>query len=719
MYRDTGGNLHYAYNVDRLPLPENMTPDRKVKIPAKIVDQFGWTNGQGLAELGKIKVDLAFLYLFTAVSPYVYENGYLVDSGLAKYCYSEGLGHQYAPLSLTIVKSLDELASAAKLAHITVMHAEKLKQLYECLGRNAQHPHPVYITNGPLITRWGALNPLGHPQWPGKQRVRFTLEVSSEAGISEVKILDAAENRILRLFRPNGAKTFSCSIDDTHKQQWVLIPIITDVNGRTAIGASIATYQDGNRIWMMGDRLMGMNHVMGWDAKRQKLMHMAGWIGGVQWSKPYNIGAGAYPTNPRDEELKIQGIDGGAVHPSAIDIEPSVTTDSGSEPKVGAFRFKPSLASFDCAVMDYIGDAQFLVNKRNEPTASGGWWETPDPQIPNEIADISGRSTAVRARHLSPVAAGIHDLTITFKRDAKLARIKIAGMRTGGEKINPLVMIKDREGEYAWLINSGDKFNRHGTMETGGYLFPSNYRGGAVGVINLGPQPIDYDCGGMSSQIYVAGEGRQVKAGEQIKVRFITFMRAWQDQTNSQWLKKFIADYGIGCKPGYSYEVSQGKLAGIDYVIDLEAEKGGAVLEVKKYDLPHNLLVRVSGIPANAVAGRYDLARKQLLILPVFEETALTSINTTLGDTKLYIGELFRCDSRDVLMSCTQDGADKLLLEIHNPTDKALKIKLSAVPGFAALAGLDKTVDIPPFSSVKPELPVAAGSLKDKPYDGD
>ncbi|MFZ2657870.1 MAG: hypothetical protein WAX69_23255, partial [Victivallales bacterium] len=495
--------------------------------------------------------------------------------------------------------------------------------------------------------------------------------------------------------------------------------IITDMNGRTAIGSSITTYQDANRTWMMGDRLMGMNHVMGWDAKRQKLMHIAGWLGGVHWVKPYSISGGAYPSNPRDNELKIQGIDGGAVHPSAIDIFPSVTTDSASEPKVPAFRFKNLLASFDCSVFGYIGDAQFLVNKRNEPSAAGGWWETPEPQVPNGIADITGRTWAVRARHLSDVAANFHDVVITFKKDAELKRFQIAGMRTGGEKISPMVMIRDSEGEYAWLINPGDKFNRHGTMETGGYLFPSNYRGGAVGVINLGPQPIDYDCNGMSSQIYVAGKGRQVKAGEQIRTRFITFMRPWQEQTNSEWLKKFIAEYGIGCKPGYSYEVKQGKLKEIDYVIDLEAAEGGAVLEVKKYDLPHNLLVRVSGIAGNAVAGRYDLDRKQLLILPVFEETALTSINTTLGDTKLYAGELFHCDNKDVMMSCTQDGADKLLLELHNPTEKAMTAKLTAASGFAPLAGLDKTIDVPAFSSVKLELPAAPGLLVDRPYEGD
>jgi hypothetical protein len=35
-----------------------------------------------------------------------------------------------------------------------------------------------------------------------------------------------------------------------------------------------------------------------------------------------------------------------------------------------------------------------------------------------------------------------------------------------------------------------------------------------------------------------------------------------------------------------------------------------------------------AGMPANAIAGRYDLDHKQLLILPVFEEAAFTSART-------------------------------------------------------------------------------------------
>jgi hypothetical protein len=122
---------------------------------------------------------------------------------------------------------------------------------------------------------------------------------------------------------------------------------------------------------------------------------------------------------------------------------------------------------------------------------------------------------------------------------------------------------------------------------------------------------------------------------------------------------------------------------------------------------------------ANAVTGRYDPDRKQLLMLPVYENTVTTSINTTLGDTRLYVGELFHSSDDAVLFSCVQDGADKLLLEVHNPTDSAKTVKLDPAPGFVPLASLNKTLTVPPSSSVKLTLPTPAGTLLAAAYQGD
>jgi hypothetical protein len=183
------------------------------------------------------------------------------------------------------------------------------------------------------------------------------------------------------------------------------------------------------------------------------------------------------------------------------------------------------------------------------------------------------------------------------------------------------------------------------------------------------------------------------------------------------WLEKLITDFGIGTdKPGYPFVVSQGHLISTNYIMQLQTQQGGATVDVGQYDLPHNLLVQVNGMPANAIAGRYDLQRKQLLILPVFEQTALTSVNTTVGNTNLYVGELFHCDDSHVVMSCVQDSADKLMLEIHNPTDAARTVKLTSVPGFAPLHGLDKLFELKAYTSTTCELTVSPDSLIQADY---
>ena len=718
LYRDLSGNLHFSYRTEKLPLPGNLTTDRKVSTPNDIVVQNSWANGQGLAELGKLKLDLAFDFMYTAVAPYVYEGSKLVDDGLRTYCYSEGLGHMYAPVSLCIVRSPRDLAGTAEVAHLTVIHAEKLADLKKCLGRDIQHPHPVYISNGPTITRWGALNPLGHPFWPGKDRLRFALSAESSVGIQSVKLLDCVSGTVFREFNGAGAKSLTCEVDESHKQQWSLVPVVTDIHGRTAIGSGLQTYQDGNRLWLMGERIGGMHASFGWDDKHEKLKQMGGWLGEVTWMTPYNI-TGGYPANPRSNELGLQGFDGGAIHPAAIDMRPSVVTDLGVEPTVPAVRFRNSLASFDMAVMDYIGDAQFLVNKRTHQK-SPTWWETPDPQVPNKIVDISERVWAVRPRHDAQVAANVHEITCTFKQDAKLDRINLGRLRSGKEAVNLLLMVRDSDGDSTWLIGAKESFSHQGALPAGGYLFPANYRGGAPGVINLGPEPLQYSSKGMPTELFFAGNGRAVKAGDQVKLRFMTFMRPWGDQVNNRWLNKFVADYAIGGgKPAYAYELSQGKLESINYAMDIAAEKGGATVEIKKYDLPHNLVVRVSGLAANAIAGRYDIEKHQLLILPVLEGVAPTSVNTTLGDTHLYVGELFHCDSPDVRLSAVQDGPDKLLVEVHNPTGEARNVTLTGSPGFLPLGKWKDAFEVSPFSSVRRELPVKPGSLDYTPYQGD
>jgi len=426
------------------------------------------------------------------------------------------------------------------------------------------------------------------------------------------------------------------------------------------------------------------------------------------------------PPNSFPEELIYHGVDGSSIGCGHCEVEPQVVMGAVTEPKIGAYYFENWLASFDNVVGKYAGHAQFLKDPLQKFPGCN-WTSSAAVQEPTETVDIDARVEAVRARYHAPFSVNINQVDVSFKKDCTLKRINLAHTFNRVESGPMYVAGKDRDGEWSGLDDGAkNSFSHNGVLGAGDFIFLGSDYSGAPAVINLGETPVSYSYSGLHLQVYIDGKDRPVKAGDKITTRFMIVNKPQEGQNNTFWIKKFIADFAVGGgTPAYNYTVSQGKVQGVNYTMNLKAEKGGTTVAVKKYDLPHNLLVKVAGMASNAVAGRYDTDRKQLLILPVYEDTASTSINTTLGDTRLYIGELFHCNDNETILSCAQDGTDKLLLEVHNPTSSAKTVKLKAVPGFPPLTGLDKTVKIAPYSSVKLELPTPAGTLVNAAYQGD
>lgn len=732
LFRDQAGLLYYFYGVGSLPCADQFDKDGRINSPYNLVDQYRWKGNLGLAELGKMKLNPNYLFLLCNTSPYVYQGAKLIDDGLKNYLSIEGHGHQYTPTVLVEVESPDAMKTAFKDgAKLTILHAETLdKGLNNLTRRSPKHPVPVYISNGPAMVRWGALNPIGQPFFAGKQRLQISLKATSDVGIAEVKIINANTGKIFRRFKPNGAKSFSCTIDETHQRQWSLVPIVTDINGRSALAGTLQTFQDGNRLWMMGDRLMGMHHAHTWDPTRTRLVMEGGWVGSIPWTKNWRNEANGNPQKLKQPRAgggevpitgKVVGIDGGnASSQGHVNFywKHSIVSDQGTEPKIQAYRFNSTLASFDTAIMDFDGSEQFAKKK----TKKGNWPPNPDQQIPMETADIQVRVKAVRPSPEATVSSNMHEVVYTFKKDLTLKQLPLFRTAWQYQHSNLMnLLVNEGNGDLSWMLDNTSRFSRKGKLPQGGYYYPCNKFGGQIGVINLGSEPLTYQFGYPTASVFVNGENRHVKAGDKMVLRYIIFRGLkGKDSGNNQWLQKFISDFGIGkTKPGYPFKVTQGKLLSTNYQMDLQAENGGATVEFDKYQMHHSLLVRVNGFATNAIVGRYDLDRKQLLILPVLEENVTTSVNTSRWKNRLYIGELFHCNNSNVLLSCVQNGADKLLLEIHNPTDKPQPVKLSTVPGFQPLAGLEKSMKVAPFTSTKLELPTPAGTLVNKPYMGD
>ena len=708
-YRDVRGILRYNLDVRVLPTAENIAADGRIKEPTRIVYQHSWRVGAGFAAIKTMPIDPWWNYVTFGCAPFTFRGPKLVDDGMARYLNMEVNSMFLLPISLVEVRSPEEMADSVGSAYLTVFRARSLESMRTWLGGTAfDSPQPCYLTNGPRIDRWAALQTNGAPFRPGGNQLRIGLSASSPAGLQEVKIIDATDGSLYRRFDPQGAKHFAVTVDENQRRQWNLCPVVTDGAGKTAIGPCLNTMVDSYRQWCMGDRLMGMSHVTGWDEKRETLKMFGG---GIEISYHKGIpGAGEEPANTYSGGLKIQGIDGGNVYSAACKVRPRISTDLGGEPTQDAFRYNLRLASHDVSVTDYVGDTQYA--ERDAFTFNG----PPRQTLPTRLANITSRLWAVRSRWHAPVSDVVYEVTAAFKQNQRLKRFDLSTLRYG-EYPNEFdqLFIRDRSGTaLSWLFNVGDKFSRRGDLPAGGYVYQAHVLGGAMGFVPL-DEGLSYDSEARGHSLFIDGKDRLVKAGEKITARFLIFHRPYPDQTNNAWLEKYLGDFGIGRPPAYEHKVFQGRLRGTCYFFDVDSADGGAVVEIRRRDLPHNLPLRVFGLSAAAVTGQYDLQTKQVRMLPVFEGCVASRLEINERPRRLYVGELLRCDQTAARLSLVPDGAN-FLLEIHNPTREPLSCCVQGVAAFAPLADVSLTLTVAPGTSQKRLLTSRAGAVTIAPW---
>jgi hypothetical protein len=145
--------------------------------------------------------------------------------------------------------------------------------------------------------------------------------------------------------------------------------------------------------------------------------------------------------------------------------------------------------------------------------------------------------------------------------------------------------------------------------------------------------------------------------------------------------------------------------------MELQADRGGATVELGKYALPHNLPLRVHGLAAGDPAVSYDLDTRQARLLPVYEGTVTTSTDLSARAKRLYVGLALSCGDPRVRLSLVPNGTD-WLLEVHNPGTQPVTVRVAGVPGFAPLAAVNLTLTVPAGSSVKQPLTSAPETVK-------
>jgi hypothetical protein len=714
---DTDGVYRFMPGLDRMPSPSRLTEDgKRFKQHVGVCSDSAWVTWPVMAEFGKAKYDLWWNHVISACAPLVYEKGKLVDDGVKRWWYELEKGNmRMLPLSLVRMDKPADIAEAVANAHVTVLRtgngADIVTKIFRW-GFSGQI-FPSYLTSGPEIVEWichGAASPGGggEPYLPNSSRFRLLLKARSDAGIAKVTLTDLADGKVYRNWRPEGEKEFTVALDEKLDRLRLLALVVTDVNGRTAIAPPAYPQMMGNRVWHMGDRLMGLHHQGGWNEDHTRLIGNVGTALGLGYQKAaINECAGSFQTD-HASELKFIGIEGAGVYPAELKLNANLRVDG--KRILPAYRYNLALSGHDLTVLDHVGNTML------KPGAKFDFNGPPAAMEPTPYADITIRSWGLRQPYMTPVKMVVDEITFKFKQDCKPQAL-ILGRHWGPNNDTDFNFLCIRSGAdadtKAWTFSAGQKFRRKTNFTPGGYLYQAKMLAGTMGVIALDDK-IMADSEARHHRYHVRPElAREFKAGDEIKVRMLLVARTFDDQQgSSEWLQQLISDYGIGTgKPGYPYEVLQGQVKEINYIFDLQAENGGAAVKIGKYPLVSTLPLRVNGIRANSVCGEYDLGTKRIRPLPVFEGSVTTSVQPSWAASHLYIGEWLTWNNAQARVSLVQDG-ENFQLEAHNPTDKEITVTLTGAAGFAPLAKFAKTLTIAPHHSVKEAITSAAGSVK-------
>ncbi len=709
---DVNGLFRFFPDAPTLPHRKHFDAQGRMTEPAGIAVDYAWTVGQVVAGIGKMPYNPWWEHVIMACAPLTYEDGKLTDDGVMRWLRCcEANQTTLLPLSLVRLKSPAEVAAAAKTAHLSVLRTADLGDIRQFARTGAGgQVMPSYLTSGPRVPVWTKDSGQGEPFRPNSSRFRIELKAASDAGLAEVRIIDAADGSDYRVWKPAGQKEFTATIDEQTGNQRVLGLIVTDVNGRTAVAPPVYTFQGANRSWHMGDRLMGMHHTTSWDPARTHLM-THGSPASISYHKGSPDGGGEFVTD-HIAGLKFQGLEGSGIYPPAFKINPVLETDLGREPASAAMRFEQRLAGHDLAVFDYVGDQEYAEGQRFEFTG------TPRLARDTRIATTVSRNWLIRTRYMAPVVMMVNEIAVTFKQDVQLKRLFLGryhGPDASGEFNFLVIKPGTNRTAEAWTFEAGEKFSRYTDFTPGGYLYQAKALAGTMGFVALDDKVACESQARAHSFVLQKQYLKRYRAGETLRVRMLRVSRAFEaEQGSNAWLERFLSDYGVSRAPAYAYKVLQGSLREINYVMDLEQRGGGAAVELGKYDLPEPLPVRVSGVRKTAALGEYDLDTRRVRPLPFLEGTVTTSVETQLRATRLYVGEWLSWDSDAVRVSLVTDGTD-FLLEAHNPTGAEVVCAFAGAPGFAPLKDYRKELRIAPYSSVKERLASAPGTVKLEP----
>ncbi|MHB9132423.1 MAG: hypothetical protein ACYDBB_15240 [Armatimonadota bacterium] len=721
-WRDSHTNtaqFFFGENV-QYPLATMLTPDKK-----------RLDNSKGLPE--RVRTKYIFDYVFeqmgykgptgyfrhdeSQIPPWEYkmnnqfviystENGKVLDNHFDDFAMLQAMQMYYAPLSIALMDSPEQIAPTLKNGWTVINTApgefgdgSYTKEYGPGVGAMRKlfkeelawlRPYQ-YITQGPRIQawrgRWEVVVPWGEWFRPDLWRYQARLHVTSDAGLKEIVIM--SNGKELYHFRPNGAKEFDQSFEFENTQQRSIYPIITDVNGKRAIGAYIRNTNTLQNEFICGDRCNylssstsvtkdGRYHFYKSGSMNGYTHNKGGWYGTVAPSATLTLD---YPTLP------IDGAGSGKDTPGFV-FAPVV-----------AVKDYPSVSNINCRPKFVLGSPDVMIgggyvdNIITDPSSWGNAWSWWSPVQPNPFLEGFGQTTFFAA-YSNGLRAGWYEFHLTARKDLSAADPKLP-LRYTYTKFTEL---RDADGTV-YLASDLAKMPESGPFTAGSYLLVDS-DGGPAGLVSLDDRLV-YTRRGSEVSLGVRPDAAGLATGAKFDTR-IGFVGS-PAGTSLDTLRNFFASMQTLPKGAKIKAVSPHRTDAI--ALYLDGKGSGAEVTIPAVRLAANRAIVLEHMNNNWDVWLLDRKRQapNWRQLPMVDGTAYAVVFAD-DPIDLFLGHPVTADNPNVKITLCNTLPGKWLISLHNPTAKEIRTKVTSAPAWTPFKLSAKSYTIPAGASV--DIPI-------------
>lgn len=744
-YENSDGNHEYAFSESlKLPSKRMLTPDGKRLAvypngPAKdsvcneqtwLYQLLGFESVSGWYLFGRNPYPHFDTRDVNAMGVIAQEDGRTVERVVDSYAQESRNGQLLWPQALTLMKNAQEMdLLQSGVYYHNVVGADGTQMLHTLLntltGRSGRNLYPgipclgcTSITNGPLIELnmpRGDTDAQGDIYNPALQEWPLDLKVSAPAGLREIILMDG--DRQIRRFLPGGRTEFSFSTSLSKERQKYLWVRAEDAQGHEAISRDVQCDS-----WLLRDQQCA-------DRNNQLLYSAQLRPDGT----PYYVGYGGDTTTPDkgpwngrvrpvgcfvfDSKLGsgAMSYDGSPENHPQASLDPFVVFDGKVPDSVGwerrlvaeregAPHVQPRrvVSSSEVLVGDRVLDGVFPYEA--DPVIHV--WHTLYPVKPSQYLKTTARCSfylpkvdGVTAYLWEQAFTPLQDVPVKADSPFTFCLGTLSGWLGKTAKSERLIANVDGTIERAPIEGVPMK---QVPFKRGTYLCFLNSAFGSLAVYSLSDDLVLWGDG-VNYLVGIRTEPGVVKAGTQCQARLLLVGINRLVVNPDRLAAQVLSSYGIAGPPTYQVQAEKGEVGDQQYLLNLRAGKERCFRGTLRglADLPGNLGAKIAGLnDAWSAVFQVQDGSGKLRIIPVEEGIGYAVLRAEDERKRLFIGHPFVADSEQAIIGLARSKDwKKWQVEIHNPTDKAMTVHVSANPCADGLH-LDETLKLPAGTSV-------------------